>query len=222
MTRASAQIEVPSAELPSGYLPDAHAVWMPISDAKLRRWAKNPRKNDGPPVDEVAASIRRFGFVAPICIWTSKDRMVAGHTRLKAMEKILAKEPNFVPKEAPGPGLVRVLFHEFDSEDEATAYALADNKLGELAQWDEKQLGEILADARARDVDMTTGTGFSKAEQDRLIDPERLPEEGDADSETLPSVWGVIVECATEQEQVMALEELSRQGYQVRALIGGG
>ena len=96
--------------------------WLPL--AALIPWAKNPRKNDAA-VPKVGESIKRFGFVAPIVIWEGANRMVAGHTRYKAMQVIMEKDPGFVAKGAPGPGLVRVVFHEFSSEDEADAYALA-------------------------------------------------------------------------------------------------
>ena len=119
----------------------AAAAWLPV--AELRPWAKNPRRND-PAVPRVMVSIQRFGFVAPIVIWRSAGRMVAGHTRLKALQQLLAADPAFTPKGAPGPGMARVVFHEFRDENEADAYALADNRLGELAEWDQPVLDEIL------------------------------------------------------------------------------
>jgi ParB-like chromosome segregation protein Spo0J len=41
---------------------EAAAVWVPIED--LLPWAKNPRKNQ--PIADVAESIKKFGFAAPI------------------------------------------------------------------------------------------------------------------------------------------------------------
>ena len=46
----------------------AAAVWLPVEVVK--RWAKNPRNNEAA-VAPVMRSIQTFGFVAPICIWTS-------------------------------------------------------------------------------------------------------------------------------------------------------
>lgn len=126
----------------AGGIPDAASVWLPL-DA-LRPWEKNPRKNDGVPVERVAESIRHFGFIAPIVVWTSAGRMVAGHTRLKAMRALMAADPAFAAKGAPGPGLARVVFHEFADEHEADLFALADNKLGELAAWDDEALAGVL------------------------------------------------------------------------------
>ena len=72
---------VPNTQLPAAY-------WSPIST--LRKWAKNPRKNDHA-VPRVARSIRKYGFVAPVVVWQSQGRLVVGrqppdraHLRLRA------------------------------------------------------------------------------------------------------------------------------------------
>lgn len=116
----------------------------------LRPWDRNPRRND-PAVPRVAESIRRWGFVSPIVVWRAADRMVAGHTRLRAMQQLLAADPAFTAKGAPGPGMVRVVFHDFETEHDADLYALADNRLQELASWDDDLLREALQDATAED-----------------------------------------------------------------------
>lgn len=135
------------------------AVFVPIGS--LVPWDQNPRHNEAA-VDEVAASIVRFGFAAPI-IARSSDRMViAGHTRLKAAIKL---------------GLTEVPVRFLDlSEAESKALALADNKLGELAEWDDALLSEILADFNTGDVS-TMGLGFSLDELDRLTVPPEIATE---------------------------------------------
>jgi ParB-like chromosome segregation protein Spo0J len=149
--------------------------WLSISE--LRPWAKNPRKNDGTPVDKVARSIERFGFVAPIVIWRSAGRMVAGHTRLKALTKLLAADPAFIPKGAPQAGVARVIWHEFESEEEADAYALADNRLNQDAAWDDKLLAEIL---RGIGQERSKAAGFDDKDITALLDAgEGPPEEDD-------------------------------------------
>lgn len=135
--------------------------WVHLDE--LESWDKNPR-NIEPAVRPVAASIRRFGFVAPVVVWASKARLVAGHTRTAAMRHILAGEPTFVPRGAPEgtlPGFVPVHFHEFGSEDEATAYGIADNRLNELAEWDRGVLDELLKGLSAPLVDLA---GFTLPE----------------------------------------------------------
>lgn len=135
---------------------ESAAVWLPVE--VVRRWAQNPRDNAAA-IEPVANSISRFGFVAPICIWSSKQEMVAGHTRLSAYERLTAADASFVPRGAPGPGLVPVRFHEFASAAEAHAYALADNKLGEIAQWDMALLPEVMLEFKEERI-LFDATGF--------------------------------------------------------------
>ncbi len=85
------------------------------------------------------------------------------------MKKLLAADPKFVPRGAPGPGLVKVTFHDFVNEDEADAYAYADNKLGQLAGWDDKLLSKQLAALNARGVDLKTGLGFADWQLTKLL-----------------------------------------------------
>ncbi len=141
VTHSNGGYETSGLPVVPGLLPSA-AVWMLWSD--LRRWVKNPRKNAAS-VPRVAKSIERFGFVAPIVVWTAANRMVAGDTRVQAMGQLMAADPMFCAKGAPAPGMVRVVFHDFDNEAEADLYALADNRLQELATWDDDGVAEILA-----------------------------------------------------------------------------
>jgi hypothetical protein len=126
----------------------------------LKTWDKNPR-NITAAIGPVSESIRRFGFVAPVVVWASKGRIIAGHTRTGALRALLAKTPTFVPKGAPVgtlPGFAPVHFHEFASEADATAYGIADNKLNEVATWNESVLTDLLAGLSAP---LLTLTGFS-------------------------------------------------------------
>ncbi len=144
----------------------AAAFWTPIGE--LSKWERNPRRNEKA-VPQVARSIRKYGFVAPVIVWQSRGRLVAGHTRLLAMEKLLADDPAFVPRDAPSAGVVPVRFHEFGDEAEANAYAIADNKLTEAAEWDEQLLGDVLREIGELDAKLLAETGFDEADLDRLI-----------------------------------------------------
>ncbi len=115
-----------AAATPSEYdLPAA--IYVPLE--KLKPWAKNPRKNDHV-VDELAAGMRRFGFGAPLIARQENGEIIAGHTRLKAAIKLK---------------LTHVPVRYMDlSEQEAHLLALADNRLGEKAAWDDGALLELL------------------------------------------------------------------------------
>jgi len=117
---------------------------------------RNPRLNDGPAVDAVAASLKEFGFRQPIVV----DRdgvIVVGHTRWKAAKKLgLAQVPVHVATDL--------------TPEQAKAYRLADNKTNELAEWDKALLPLELADLQAMNFDLGL-LGFSKDELAELLDP---------------------------------------------------
>jgi len=89
-------------------------------------YINNPRKNDDA-VDAVASSIKHFGFKVPIVI-DAKNEVIAGHTRLKAAKKL-------------GMDQVPCIVADDLNENQIKAFRLADNKVSELAVWDDALLG---------------------------------------------------------------------------------
>ena len=126
------------------------AYMVPITE--LIEWEKNPRMNQAA-VDKVAASIRRFGFGAPI-VARKEDRMIiAGHTRIKAARTI--------------EGMTHVPVRYLDiSKKEAEALALADNKLGEIAVWEDNMLAALLSDLSEEEA---VSLGFNEEELEDLL-----------------------------------------------------
>jgi ParB-like chromosome segregation protein Spo0J len=120
---------------------------------QLTEWDKNPRFNDQA-VDQIAESIKKFGFASPIIARTEDNRIIAGHTRYKAAKQLNIQ---YVP----------VRFMDL-SEKEADALALADNRLGEISSWDDGLLGDILAELDNGDFDIDV-VGFSQQEIDQLM-----------------------------------------------------
>lgn len=126
------------------------AEWVHLDS--LRPWVKNPRRNDHA-AREVAQSIRRFGFGAPLVARRENLEIIAGHTRVKAA-LLLAREwaeASAEERESWHPDAVQVATEKMLpvrlrdlSEHEAHLLAIADNKLGELADWDEPGLADVL------------------------------------------------------------------------------
>lgn len=111
----------------------------------------NPRVNDQA-VPHVAASLRRFGWRQPIVAKRSGE-VIAGNTRLKAAGEL---------------GLEQVPVAWFEGDDiEATAYAIADNRTGEFAEWDQPSLAALLTELREEDA--LSGVGFDEAQIDELL-----------------------------------------------------
>jgi DNA modification methylase len=108
-------------------------------------------------VEAVKASIRRFGFGAPI-VANARDReIIAGHTRWKAAREL-------------GLELVPVRWLDLP-RSEAHALALADNRLGELAPWDEAALGDALRELADGGTSLE-GLGWDADDLGGLMTPE--------------------------------------------------
>lgn len=102
-----------------------------VSIQDIKPYENNPRDNDGG-VDAVANSIKEFGWQQPIVV--DKDNVIiVGHTRYKAAKKLGMKE-------------VPVVVADKLSEEQVKAYRLADNKTGELTDWDDGLLDSELDD----------------------------------------------------------------------------
>ena len=151
---------------------EAAAVWVPV--AHLKAWQKNPRDNDKA-VPEVMASIKRFGFAAPI-IARPNGEIIAGHTRLKAaLELRLPRVP--------------VRYMDLDPA-EAHLLALADNRVAEIADWNDDLLSDVLRELEGDGLDLS-GIGWDVDELADLLghnDPLQLegPEEPGPDLDAIP------------------------------------
>lgn len=97
---------------------------------ELRPYENNPRKNNDA-VAGVAESIKQFGFLQPIVVDT-EGVIVVGHTRYKAALQLGLKQ-------------VPVVTAEKLNSEQLTAYRLLDNRLNEIAEWDNDLLQAELA-----------------------------------------------------------------------------
>jgi len=108
--------------------------------SKLVPFIGNPRDNENA-IDPVKKSIEHFGFINPIIARRADNMIIAGHTRWKAALKDNLKE-------------VPVIFVDL-SENDSKLYNLADNKIGEFAEWDIPGLDTISDDLRKLDIDVS-------------------------------------------------------------------
>ena len=144
---------------------------MKVSD--IRPYEKNPRLNEGA-VDAVAASIKEFGWRAPIVV--DKDMVIiCGHTRLLAAKKL---------------GLDVVPVHVADNltPEQVQAYRIADNKTGEIAEWDYSLLPLELQELQDANFDLSL-LGFDADELDKLLNGEAEEIiEGETEPDAVPEV----------------------------------
>ena len=138
-------------------------VFLNISE--LKPYENNPRINDKA-VDAVAASIKEFGFKVPIII-DKNNVIVAGHTRLKAAQKLGLEE-------------VPVIVADDLTEEQIKAFRLADNKVSEIAEWDFEKLEMELKNI---EMDMSE-FNFDMKELTKEFDKNKEVTEDDFDVET--------------------------------------
>jgi DNA modification methylase len=126
-----------------------------IADLKVNH--RNARTHSERQVEQIAASVLKFGFIIPIVV-NEKGVILAGHGRLRAAQRLgLEEMPTIVVKHL--------------TEELQRAFTLADNRLAELAGWDEDLLRVELQElALAIDFDFEV-TGFSTLDLDRLEAP---------------------------------------------------
>ena len=82
---------------------------------------ENARRHDRRNLDAIKASLTRFGQTRPLVV-TEDGLVIAGNGTMAAAEELGWEE-------------LEVTRVPFRSPDEARAFALADNRTGELAQW---------------------------------------------------------------------------------------
>lgn len=138
--------------------------------AKLTPFARNARTHSPAQVDQIAASMREWGWTNPILV-DETGQIIAGHGRLAAAQKLgLADAP--------------VMVASGWTEAQKRAYVLADNKLALNSGWDDEMLALEINDLQEMDFDLNL-TGFTADEiaaltpvqmEDGLTDEDEVPE----------------------------------------------
>ncbi len=152
------------------WLADRIELW-PID--KLLPYVRNARQHSDEQIAQIAASIAEFGFVNPIL--TGADGvLVAGHGRLAAARKL-------------GLPTVPVVVLDHLTPTQRRALVLADNRLAELATWDDALLRielEALQDD-GFDLDLT---GFDADALAELLADEEPQIEGGTEDDAIPEM----------------------------------
>ena len=173
--------------------PSPSAQW---PAAKVEMWAvenlvpyvRNARQHPPEQIDQIAASMERFGFTIPMLV-AEDGTVIAGHGRLMAAAQLgLAEVPVMVARGW--------------SEEDRRLYTLADNRLAEIAEWDPEmlriELGELREDFGIEDMGLIGFSADDLAEilPDALLeitggltDPDDVPEVPEAPVARPGDVW---------------------------------
>ena len=136
-----------------------------VSLKKLKPYERNAKKHGEDQIEKLKASINEFGFLTP-CLIDNDFNLIAGHGRVMAAQEL-------------GIESVPCVFIEGLSEEQRRAYILADNRLGELGEWDMDIVWDELSELDELGFDIEL-TGFEM--------PEEIPEviEDDFDESAVP------------------------------------
>jgi DNA modification methylase len=136
----------------------------------------NPRRHTRRQIRQIGKSLKAFGFIVPVLI--DKDgNIIAGHGRVLAAREVGITE-------------VPTLCLDHLTPAQASAFMIADNRLTEIATWDDQLLAQQFKDLSVLGLDFSLElTGFEMGEIDLRIASLDDPPETDADpADVVPEV----------------------------------
>jgi ParB-like chromosome segregation protein Spo0J len=183
------------------WVPDRVEQW-PLS--RLRPADRNVRTHGAEDLAKLRAWMREYGFPKPI-LARADGRIIAGHGRWTAA--ILE-----------GFATVPVIVAPADwSDRQCREFALIDNQSALLSDWDNDLRAVELSELAALGTSIDE-LGFEAADLRKLgliAGPPKAPPV----EQVLRPVYQVLIECATEAEQLALLKRLQADGVKVRALV---
>lgn len=125
--------------------------------ASLVPYARNARTHSPEQVDQIAASIREWGWTTPVLI-DEKSTIIAGHGRVLAAQKLGVDE-------------IPVMVAKGWTEAQRKAYTIADNQLGLTSGWNDDLLKVEIEDLLSQDFDVSI-LGWGENIPDFAISPD--------------------------------------------------
>ena len=179
------------------------------SIAELSNDPANARKHDDRNIESIVASLRRFGQQKPIVV-DMNNIVRAGNGTLEAARRLGWDSIDCVKTDLKG--------------SDAIAYAIADNRTSELAEWNSDVLAAQLNGLLADDEELANAAGFTAEEIEAmgLIDEESSESESDGKlSQSLqlePGKEYILITFSDaiefdEAKETLGLELVRRGGY---------
>ena len=133
-----------------------------VSLSSLRPYPQNAKIHGENQLNKLADSIREFGFLTP-CLIDRDYNLIAGHGRVMAAQRL-------------GMTSVPCVFIDGLTEEQRKAYILADNRLGDLCEWDMEMVTSELVSLRDADFDISL-TGFDLSVEVETDSPAEVTED---------------------------------------------
>lgn len=171
-----------------------------ISVNQLKPDPENARKHSKRNIDVIKKSLETFGQRKPLVVF-GDNYVMAGNGTLESAKQLGWKE-------------ITISRVPIDwTAEQARAYALADNRSAELAEWDAEILATQILEMDAIGFDITE-FGFA----DNLL-KENDGSDGDGDPALGETTFKIIIECRDELHQAELMEELASKGLNIRPLM---
>lgn len=182
--------------------------------ADMKPNPKNPNNHPDDQIELLAKIIKAQGWRAPVTVSTLSGMIVRGHGRYMAAKLIGCPVP--------------VDYQHYDSEESELADLVADNRIAELSDLDNKMLADIFREIELSDMQLEI-SGYSDDEVANILSGIEIndtedgnePEEYTEDSMTefnYKEQYGVIVMCANESEQETVYNTLLEMGYSCKVV----
>ncbi len=162
----------------------------------------NARLHDNKNLEAITASLKRFGQQKPIVI-DSSGVVRAGNGTLAAAKSLGWETVEVVVTELQG--------------SEATAYAIADNRTAELAEWDIEVLAASLNAIATDDPNLIAAAGYNDQEFENLVNGMSVNDDA-TEIQDINSSFQLVVTCKDKDAQRALYEELTETGYDCRVL----
>ena len=161
-------------------------------------YVNNSRTHSEEQINQVASSIKEFGFTNPILI-DDDNGVIAGHGRLLASKKLNLDE-------------VPCIILNGLTEAQKKAYVIADNQIALNSGWDFDTLKLELESIDELGLDMTI-TGFDLDDLAKMFDEleEVVPVE-----QQYSQSFSIIIDCEDEDQQEKIFNKLDTEGYKCR------
>lgn len=164
---------------------------------ELTPYENNAKIHGAEQVEKIANSISEFGFLTP-CLIDRDKNIIAGHGRVMAAKKL---------------GLEKVpcVYIEGLTDEQRRAYILADNRLGELGEWDFGKVQEELEalDEAGFDIDLTgfelEGVEVEDEDEERYTTAINIPQYE-------PTLGADLEQCVDTKRYDELLEEIEASG----------
>ena len=141
--------------------------------SELKPSPRNARTHSQKQIHQIAESIKAFGFTNPVAV-NSLNEIISGHGRCEAAKLL---------------GMTEVPAIRLDhlNSEQARLLRIADNRLAELAGWNQELLKLELGELIESDIEIAL-TGFEFGEIDVILDGSAPPKVKDDPADALPEL----------------------------------